>query len=392
MTAIVDLTADTPQTHALIIGAGAYTHLLGGAPGKVLDDPLGLEQLTTTTISARHFAGWVLARHFDPAAKDGLHNPDAPLGSVELLLSEKLEAPSDPYILPNGESMPVENATIQNILDACRRWRKRCDRHRNNVALFYFCGHGVAKGETVLLAEDFGANEFQPFEGALNFDRMRLGMDTCAARTQCYFVDSCRNVPFQLMNSFNVDARTPFASDIGADVPNALILYATSHNRTATGFANDVTLFTAVLLDALNGRGSAKRNGQWVVSTNLFGGAVRELMQRRDDAVVQDCDCQIFGPGPGIFHLPSQPPLVPVTLQCAPPAATAHAELSYRHRKKPTIADRRALAEAPWQLMLESGAYEVNAHFPNRGFQDFEDVILIEPPFSDEPLAIEEAE
>jgi hypothetical protein len=83
--------------------------------------------LTSPPRSALAFATWLQEHAL------GLH---APLRSVELLLS----------VVPGDGSQPpadlTSGATRAGIEAALARWRARCDRHDDNVAYFFSCGHG----------------------------------------------------------------------------------------------------------------------------------------------------------------------------------------------------------------------------------------------------------
>src|SRR5260370_12380507 len=104
MTTVWDQTqAGQPHTHVVLRGVGTYRHIRGGKDYKAELPVSNLRQLTSPPISARKFADWLLKE---------LHNPDAPLGSVELLLSEQ---PQAPYRLPDGESTPIVRPTISTI-------------------------------------------------------------------------------------------------------------------------------------------------------------------------------------------------------------------------------------------------------------------------------------
>lgn len=146
----LDEHADSPCTHALVIGVGKYPHLAGGeAP---VADPDGMRQLSSPPISARTLATWLLAEY---------HDPGRPLGSLALLLSE--ETPT-PFVNPRTQQAhEVETATIDNILTAVTQWYDRGDSHVDNRLVFYFCGHGVSQGDDMaLLAADIFADEHNP--------------------------------------------------------------------------------------------------------------------------------------------------------------------------------------------------------------------------------------
>ena len=139
MTIIHDADARGPGTHALVIGVGKYRHLRGGEMPRKQN--LGLGQIKSPPISAMAFADWLLSEH---------QNPAAPAGSVELLLS-----PAQSYQLSSGQSIYIESATMANVEAAFFRWYEHCTAHNDNVAIFYFCGHGVKKTDLFLLPRGF---------------------------------------------------------------------------------------------------------------------------------------------------------------------------------------------------------------------------------------------
>jgi hypothetical protein len=66
-----------------------------------------------------------------------MNNPRAPLGSLELLTS-----PTVDYELSPSLKRPTEEAVMENVKKAFKRWFHRLDSNPENVAFFYFCGHG----------------------------------------------------------------------------------------------------------------------------------------------------------------------------------------------------------------------------------------------------------
>src|SRR5690348_1004793 len=125
MTAIHDDASSQPRTHALLIGVGHYPYLPGGG-ATTTATTLGLGQLASPPISAVRLAHWLI---------NEFNNAQAPLGSVELLVS-----PAPGGALP---PWPAEGATLANVRAAYKRWLARCDLNPGNLALFYYCGHGV---------------------------------------------------------------------------------------------------------------------------------------------------------------------------------------------------------------------------------------------------------
>jgi hypothetical protein len=111
---------------------------LGGDPKQLLENPMSLKQLSSPPLSAVALASWFLGRQNPTPGATGFHNPNAPLATVEMLFS-----PSQPYTRPDSAEVLVEAATRANIAQGFERWLERAAAHDENVAVFYFCGHGV---------------------------------------------------------------------------------------------------------------------------------------------------------------------------------------------------------------------------------------------------------
>ena len=70
-----------------------------------------------------------------------LDNPDAPLKSIEVLISQPNPAT---YTDANGLTLQIDSAIWNNVSAAAHAWRDRSDSDPQNVAMFFFCGHGLA--------------------------------------------------------------------------------------------------------------------------------------------------------------------------------------------------------------------------------------------------------
>jgi hypothetical protein len=346
------------QAHALVIGVGAYRHLEGGL-GKPLEDSMAMGQLTSPPASAKLFADWLIKRY---------RNPDVPLGSVEMLVS-----PTGSYDVPEGRSVNVAAATMSNVKQAFDRWFSRCDSSADNTAFFYFCGHGIEKERLVLLLEDFGARPNRLFENAMNFGLTHLGMATCRASLQAYFIDSCRLVPSKTLDTLEVNA--PGMVDAPAKPRfsrSAPVYLATARDRAAYAFADAPTQFTATAIRALDGLGAQNRGGAWQVTPSHVSTAVRDLMEAfASDQALLPAEDRIPPQFPGsdlkelavnrvICHLAS-PPQVPVRVSCRPEDAGAAAEL--RLEQGATCFTRIPMPGS-WDQDVPAGTYRLTATFP----------------------------
>jgi hypothetical protein len=389
MTALYQDRSGGPRTHALILGIGEYRHLSGHPTGPRLANPMELEQLTSPPHSARRMADWLI---------EELHNPDAPLGSIEMLVS-----PAMPYDLPagarsplanGGASVPVEAATMANIKGAFNRWVDRCDEREGNVAIFFFSGHGLARDTQVLLAEDFGAEPRRPFENSLDFDMMHLGMAEIRARTQCFFVDACRNVPRELLAK-DIEGWKPFGGrDVrvpgGRDAP---IIWAAVHNDSAYGLAGSPTYFTEALIRALDGLAADKQGCRpWTIRTSRIGEAVKRLVDRMDEKGRLRQRCEPDGPTLGhIIHVlkKGQRPAVPIRLGCDPNEATSHASFRLRSPRAPGPEYERGPRPGAWEVTLPADVYQFEAVFSSGIYEDVVDEqFWVHPPEIDQMVPV----
>jgi len=147
-------------------------------------------QLSSPTVSAKMFAKWLV---------NDYNNPDKPLSSLQLLISD---TGLSQFTLPNGTIMDIERATHANVKAAILDWYKKGNLSKENMLIFYFCGHGLARGSSLtILLEDFGENDIAPFQHSIDFTQMHDGMEKSLARHQCYFVDACRNASSLMLAS-----------------------------------------------------------------------------------------------------------------------------------------------------------------------------------------------
>jgi hypothetical protein len=186
MTTVLDRAGSRPQIHAFVVGVDRYPYCgpttrhegrFGSAARQIPD-------LTCAVPSAVTTANWLL---------DNLVGDDfRPLGSLELLVSA-----AGPILFPVDEdTTEVERATFGNVRRAFELWRKRCGSNPDNVALFFFFGHGCRiQADDVLLLEDVCDAEAGFFDNAVDFGATYRAMSACAAGIQCYFIDACRDVP-----------------------------------------------------------------------------------------------------------------------------------------------------------------------------------------------------
>lgn len=378
MTLILDQNIQGAATHALVIGVGHYRHLPNGS-GPLFPDHEGMGQLTSPPHSARAFARWLL---------EDYHNPQRPLASLDLLLSD---ADSHEFQHPDGRRFPCDGATMDHVEQAVLAWKDRGDSDPDHLMLFYFCGHGIGSGlMTALLTEDFGRRADAPLKQAVDLNGLYLGMDKCAARQQCFFIDACRVASDTLIEAQGYAGDPIIYGSARASVQGkrrAPIYYATIAGARAYGRTGAPSVFTQVLLDALAGAGSDDiEEDQWRVDTDTLNRGITYLLDQqvpaseRLDQVSPVDHLTSFT----LHHLQGKP-LVPVAVSCEPEQATAAANLSWSDGQ--TTVSRPEPDDSQWRLSLAAGAYRFFARFPNGGFTDGEKRSRIRPPFR--PVRIE---
>lgn len=351
----------SPGTHVLAIGVGWYPHLLDGDPARLFSKHQNLGQLTSPPKSARAVAQWFVGQ---------FNNPDRPLASVALLVSERA---GDPRIA----------ATIENVVVAVREWYARCDSHRDNLPILYFCGHGLGAGGLLsLLAENFGGDDLSPLNGALDFIRLRLGMARCSPRQQLFLIDSCRTDAKLTVTANGFAGVVPIQPDDSIAWTENPVFYSTLKGLAAYG-RDDRSHFADALLAAFGGTASDDAEGDWRVNTDLLHRALSVHMKRKIEAGLASAQ---IPPADGLttfdLHWLSGQPRVPVFVSCRPPEAAGSGALHF------APAGTNALAAAPpavdhvWEVVLEAGRYDFEASFAPGPFKTARtDDFLVAPPY-----------
>ena len=369
MTLVVDRRVDGPAVHVLAIGVGAYRHLPGGAE-PVRHDTLGLRQLSGPPRAAAHFVDWVAGR---------MRHPTAQMATVEMLVSPAQSyTPAD----GDGQSVDLELPSKANTAAAFERWYARCDSSPDNVAIFWFCGHGVERESQFLLLEDFGRSPLSLLENAVDIGGTYNGMARCRATTQYFFVDACREIPFQLLQLLSGNAPALVAPQIvGDNRRDTGLMFATSGGAKAYGRPDQPTRFTEALVRALDGLGGRPDGDRWVVDFTMLQRAVTELL-RAGEAGTPPQQPTLRGTGAGVLHVCSGPPIVPLSVACDPAAAIPGAEVALA----PLDATPDRPLPAPqigtqgWRFEVPADVYWFSVDFPGGDYRPMQTKFLAFPP------------
>ena len=371
MTLVVDRTSDGPQLHVLAIGVAAYRYLAGGSH-PVAHDTLQLKQLDGPQHSVKAFVEWVTQR---------MSHPTARLGTVELLSSPPVSFPPEDPVEP-------EVPSLANVKAAFERWFERCDRDPRNVPLFYFCGHGVEREAAYLLLEDFGHSKLRLLENAVDIDTTYQGMARCKAHEQYFFVDSCREIPFELLEMLSGEAAVLVTPKLVGDRrSHHALVFATAPGAKAFGKPGKVTRFTEALLRAFDGLGSRAEGNRWVVDVpNVQRALTRLLRGRADGAPLQVPSLR--GAGAGVVHRLSGVPTVPVEIVCDPTAAVSSAAVALDSVTGGATVRPPTSCEFGWTIEAPADVYRLTVEFPQGNYRRHEDHLTAWPPGLDARIEV----
>ena len=371
-----------PQTHALIIGVGGYPHIADGAhPNSDVTTQFGeLKQITSAPRTAARLAEWMVGH----AA-----NWDAPLGSVDLLLSP---APADHFIPPTQYDLtPLDNPTFQNIQNAFLAWKQRCDRNPDNIALFYFCGHGGQKRESLyLLCQDFGASPANIWDGSFDFTRARDAFHACKATRQFFFIDACRVMTLGLL-LHEPSPRQLLQSrpDTDPDCRYNFTQFAAPRNESAVGPTSGISYYAQSLMNALDGAAAKKIAGRWVVRTGQLVENLEAIARMLD---LPDGYDPNFGretsESATVLRVPATPS-VQVTIACSQEQANRLARLACQKLGMPANQWPYSHDGAPWTLELPAEIHTVKAEFTAQ-YQEKTESFAPQPPAEFIPLEVSE--
>lgn len=177
MTLIFSRNDPGPVTHIFLVGCGCYPFL--GQAGSA-------DRLAPS-------AGAIAMAKFLLGAKDKLV---APLGSIELIVSDPDEAAFAQYLreqLPEV-TVEVERANAFNFKRAADAFQDRV--RAGDVVIFYFSGHGVVNqhGDAVGLLEDVGSVPRRPWEQSFDMTPAITALRTLGAESVWVFFDACQEI------------------------------------------------------------------------------------------------------------------------------------------------------------------------------------------------------
>lgn len=341
-----------PRTHVLIVGVSRYTFFAGGTREDDAAHDWEMDQLSAAALSASRVAEWFLTRY---------RNPDAPLGSLRILLS-----PGEKELPPEYAGYARAAATRANFAEVYAAFKRDCARSRDNVAFVYAAGHGVqlTKDDAILLLEDAGDPDGEAsLSGAADFVACHRGMDDDrSAATQFWFLDACRQRP-EIARRFE-QLRGAFAPDAPLGGAHASHLFlAASPRQSAYARIGDRTLFSEALLEALETPNPPSALcPEWHVSAHRLSESLTTGVARR--AAKEKVEQTVFPTGnatEAIVHRFEGVPKVELSIDTNPKAAYPGASLSLVRRNRPVQGVPTTL---PFTAQVDAGIYVVSLGTP----------------------------
>lgn len=329
-----------PQLHAIVIGVGAYPHL------KNVARRFGLQPLDSPAKSAVSIAAWLRDRYPELNKQRGL-------GSIELLTSS-----------PSGAS--VEGAaqpSLHNIRKACKRWAMRSKAHKDNLAVFYFCGHGLYAGSHFLLADEFGNSETDNvWSEAIDFQQFASEAGKYGINRFVAFVDACAQLPADPSESIRGDtllAATPPGEHSALNAS----YFAAEGGSLAYGLREDTSVYSGVIVSCLEGLAAVNCDSVWKIDAASLSSALLRVMRQKahQNGMTFDPGQEIYDyDGSTLFEV--QTPQVSVCIQ--------HIGVDKKVADKTTIELTKGLAKfevkasepKPLRIHVPPGEYSVAAY------------------------------
>jgi uncharacterized caspase-like protein len=200
--------------------------------------------------------------------------------------------------LPEAQTVPVTRRVTEEFFE---RLIQRSGGEGERL-FFYFSGHGLSARENY---DDDDAIVLSDYSDAYT-EGSSLGLNSIfqyfratSFRDQFFFIDACRNMPFE--GEFRIGHVMPRTRDPGQPPVQQFRCFATSPGVQAREIGEvgaERAAFTEVLLDGLNGKGSAKQWDQhaekYVVRWDGLFRYVEQTMEGKKVSVSGQAAQQLF--------------------------------------------------------------------------------------------------
>jgi hypothetical protein len=316
----------TPGVHALIVGISHYANLPPPGAEPTLEQQkygLGCERLTAAARTGHLIYRWLLE------TKDRF---DLPLVTCRVLLAPTAAESEDAEL-----AVHETDARLMAFLTAAKDWRDDAANHRDNVAFFYFAGHGFQRrrgANQVLVLADIGDGIGGLLKNAVDTNSLVQGMAPCnerleMARRQVYFYDACRLPPVDGFKFEEQECTKVFdVPTIRQDDRLVIEVRTTLPGMTAWAVPDDQTLFSKALLKCLDGGAAEDSAGPWRVTIDSLARGLPYHLDAVAKAFETDQVVVVDGLGkPLTLGTLKGPPLVDLTIEVSPGADATEAAI-----------------------------------------------------------------
>ncbi|MBY5898019.1 caspase family protein [Rhizobium leguminosarum] len=356
--------AGKPGLHAFVVGVSDYPNLPALTPQNRSDRAaphFGLRKLASPALSAYRIARALTL--WKPTLT-------VPLATVRLLLAPSAEEKLTTHSLAAAAPRP----TWQNFATAAANWRKDVSTHPDNVALFYFGGHGIQRylHDQILLLEGFGDGIGAYLSHGVDTQRLIRGMATAPeypnmGRRQLFLFDACRFSPPEV-----VKRDIENVGDIW-QLPNSLlddrsctVLYATAPGKLSYANRGQSTVFAKAFIRAMNREGAQEDKG--LITQKAPGWSIRatslapsiEALVKLDPTPLRNEQRVLAAGASSDFVLRTLPraPRFRISMRLQPSADYKRAKLSLQNDHLELVRESGApIAPYPYQSRLEAGIY-----------------------------------
>jgi hypothetical protein len=371
-------------THALVIAVGDY-------PGLPTDLLPGLEKLSSPPLSACKFCDWLLSGEANGSPERGFHNPDAPLGSVDLLLS-----PTTSYQSPLGNQIQVDVSTHAKIKEAVDRWIDRLAKNSCSHGIFYFCGHGFTDGKDhFLLSDDFALNSQDPWSPAFNINLTIRAVIRLSATPLLFIIDACMEISVDLMIAQGIAPQglRYFDPRVPPKTNEYVIMRGASIGYKAFAPPKDIARFTTALLKALSGYCGKRKLGEtlyritwpdiYEATAKLLNRSIKSAERKQTVSLGETS-----GVGNIPFHYLTNSPKVIVGLDVIPPGYRAATRVFVRNTSA-GINEEANLSEGAVDIEVKQDTYDVGAYSPHGAFDTKQLApTLLHPPIEEHQFPV----
>lgn len=347
---VLDADLDEPGIHALVIGVGAYPYLKGGSKKPRFECSMG--QLDAPPKSAEAFSQWL---------KSGLK-----LDGKELRRLDVLAGPAYEVIDHQGQEVLTDAPTLANVKKAAIDWKTYANSNEDNVAILFFCGHGLSVGDDeALLLEGFGdLSQGDHLNEAFNPSALLTGMQSCRASLQIYFFDACRNEEPKAANAATgLAGVTGLLRALPSDAKSGkdqAVFRSTHLGMQAYSTNGKASRFTEALIEAMSGAGSTDDENGWSVEPVSLQSGVNWLINLDPEVTEQWMTMEVPARRITLHQLPGGP-IVPVMITCKPDGVLSDCVLEHTNDAG-VKTSRNPPNDEPWHQNLPFGIYEFRAY------------------------------